>query len=122
MLFIARHKCLQRTPPSLFIVRESDVLLRFNSSATRRNHFSYFPFRVEQIANLLPNLTAESDVNDLFSRMDHNGDGVIDLTDFLMWEERMQDGRSNTDYWALQEVNTSTGNRTRACTSVGTDY
>lgn len=36
--------------------------------------------------------------------MDHNGDGTIDLTDFLMWEERMEDGKANTDFWALQEV------------------
>lgn len=36
--------------------------------------------------------------------MDHNGDGVVDLTDFLMWVERMQEGRANTDFWALQEV------------------
>lgn len=74
---------------------------------TKRNHRFRFPFRVEQIGGLLPNLTAESDVKELFARMDHNGDGVIDLTDFLMWEERMQDGKSNTDFWALQEVITS---------------
>ena len=53
---------------------------------------------------MLPDLRGELDTKELFSRMDHNGDGVVDLTDFLMWEERMQDGRGNTDYWALQEV------------------
>lgn len=53
---------------------------------------------------MMPALNGEFDIKELFSRMDHNGDGVVDLTDFLMWEERMQDGRGNTDYWALQEV------------------
>lgn len=55
---------------------------------------------------MLPDLRGEFDIQELFSRMDHNGDGVVDLTDFLMWEERMQDGRGHTDYWALQEVDT----------------
>ena len=53
---------------------------------------------------MMPGLSRELDIKELFSRMDNNGDGVVDLTDFLMWEERMQDGRGNTDYWALQEV------------------
>eukprot|EP00904_Undaria_pinnatifida_P010728 jgi/Undpi1/6786/HiC_scaffold_21.g09263.m1 len=56
-----------------------------------------------KIGSMLPDLRGELDTKELFSRMDHNGDGVVDLTDFLMWEERMQDGRGNTDYWALQE-------------------
>lgn len=53
---------------------------------------------------MLPHLHEESEIKEAFSRMDHNGDGVVDLTDFLMWEERMQEGRANTDFWALQEV------------------
>lgn len=36
--------------------------------------------------------------------MDHNRDGVVDLADYIMWEERMKDGKGNTDFWALQEV------------------
>lgn len=55
---------------------------------------------------MLPHLHEESEIRDAFSRMDHNGDGVVDLTDFLMWEERMQEGRGNTDFFALQEVGT----------------
>lgn len=57
-----------------------------------------------QITAMLPHLTEEADIRNAFSRMDHNDDGVVDLTDFLMWEERMQEGRANTDYYALQEV------------------
>lgn len=53
---------------------------------------------------MLPHLHEESEIKDAFNRMDHNGDGVIDLKDYLMWEERMQEGRANTDFWALQEV------------------
>lgn len=53
---------------------------------------------------MLPHLRDESEIKGVFSRMDHNGDGVVDLTDFLMWEERMQEGRANTDFYALQEV------------------
>lgn len=56
---------------------------------------------------MLPHLHEESEIKEAFSRMDHNGDGVVDLTDFLMWEERMQEGRANTDFWALQEVSYS---------------
>ena len=53
---------------------------------------------------MLPNLTEESEIREVFSRMDNNGDGVVDLTDFLMWEERMQEGRAKTDFWALEEA------------------
>lgn len=59
---------------------------------------------VGQIAVLLPHLKAESDVRDAFVRMDHNGDGVVDFTDYLMWQERMREGRAKTDFWSLQEV------------------
>lgn len=54
---------------------------------------------------MLPHLKEASEVKAVFERMDHNRDGVVDLTDFFMWEERMQDGRTHTDFWALQEVN-----------------
>ena len=57
-----------------------------------------------KVTAMLPHLHEESEIKDAFNRMDHNGDGVIDLKDFLMWEERMQEGRANTDFFALQEV------------------
>ncbi|CBJ27696.1 conserved unknown protein [Ectocarpus siliculosus] len=57
----------------------------------------------KKVTGMLPHLHEESEIRDAFSRMDHNGDGVVDLTDFLMWEERMQEGRGNTDFFALQE-------------------
>lgn len=57
-----------------------------------------------KVTGMLPHLHDESEIKEAFSRMDHNGDGVVDLTDFLMWEERMQEGRANTDFYALQEV------------------
>lgn len=60
--------------------------------------------RYPQIKGLLPNLQTESEIKEAFSRIDYDGDGRIDLTDFLMWEERMEDGKANTDFWALQEV------------------
>lgn len=60
----------------------------------------------QKVTGMLPHLREESEIKEAFSRMDHNGDGVVDLTDFLMWQERMQEGRANTDFWALQEVNT----------------
>ncbi|CAB1105480.1 unnamed protein product [Ectocarpus sp. CCAP 1310/34] len=63
-------------------------------------------FRIQhppKVTGMLPHLHEESEIRDAFSRMDHNGDGVVDLTDFLMWEERMQEGRGNTDFFALQE-------------------
>eukprot|EP00903_Cladosiphon_okamuranus_P005765 g5716.t1 len=59
----------------------------------------------QKVASMLPHLHEECEIKEAFSRMDHNGDGVVDLTDFLMWEERMQEGRANTDFWALQEEN-----------------
>lgn len=64
-----------------------------------------------QINALVPNLRAESEIRELFTRMDHNGDGLIDLADFLMWEERMEDGKAKTDFWALQEVRSITWER-----------
>lgn len=69
---------------------------------------SIFLLYGRQVNALLPTLNAESEIKETFIRMDHNGDGVIDLTDFLMWEERMEDGKANTDFWALQEVTMKT--------------
>ncbi|CAM9144546.1 unnamed protein product [Ectocarpus sp. 4 AP-2014] len=62
-----------------------------------------WPAFKKEVTGMLPHLHEESEIRDAFSRMDHNGDGVVDLTDFLMWEERMQEGRGNTDFFALQE-------------------
>lgn len=60
--------------------------------------------RDEKVVGILPHLHEESEIKEAFHRMDHNGDGEVDFTDFLMWQERMQEGRANTDFYALQEV------------------
>lgn len=62
---------------------------------------------------MLPHLHGVAEIKEIFSRMDHNGDGAVDLTDFLMWEERMQEGRGNTDFFALQEVSTKASGLTK---------
>ncbi|CAM9166124.1 unnamed protein product [Scytosiphon promiscuus] len=70
---------------------------------TRGNENMAWPAFKKEVVSMLPHLHEESEIREAFSRMDHNGDGVVDLTDFLMWAERMQEGRGNTDFWALQE-------------------
>ncbi|CAM9290972.1 unnamed protein product [Ectocarpus fasciculatus] len=79
-----------------------DALEQFKAFA-RGNDSMAWPAFKKEVAGMLPHLHEESEIREAFSRMDHNGDGVVDLTDFLMWEERMQEGRGNTDFFALQE-------------------
>eukprot|EP00752_Nemacystus_decipiens_P018608 g16683.t1 len=80
------------------------ALEQFKAFARGRDTMAWPAFKKE-VTNMLPHLHDESEVKEAFSRMDHNEDGAVDLTDFLMWEERMQEGRANTDFYALQEEN-----------------
>ncbi|CAM9314891.1 unnamed protein product, partial [Hapterophycus canaliculatus] len=79
-----------------------DALEHFKAMSRGEESMAWPAFKKE-VTGMLPHLHEESEIKEVFSRMDHNGDGVVDLTDFLMWEERMQEGRGNTDFWALQE-------------------
>lgn len=76
-------------------------------ACARHTHANMYLVVSSKVTSMLPHLRDESEIKGVFSRMDHNGDGVVDLTDFLMWEERMQEGRANTDFYALQEVCTA---------------
>ncbi|CAM9637203.1 unnamed protein product [Ectocarpus sp. 6 AP-2014] len=94
---IKARKKLNACSPGSF-----DALEQFKAFA-RGNDSMAWPAFKKEVTGMLPHLHEESEIRDAFSRMDHNGDGVVDLTDFLMWEERMQEGRGNTDFFALQE-------------------
>ncbi|KAG5177624.1 hypothetical protein JKP88DRAFT_264966 [Tribonema minus] len=65
-------------------------------------------FRAE-MATLMKHLTDGDEVLGVFKRMDNNGDGAVDLSDFMVWVEKVSSGRSIAsgqnpqDYWALEE-------------------
>ncbi|CAM9958340.1 unnamed protein product [Ascophyllum nodosum] len=94
---------IKATPKTDLSTTEAfDGLEAFKAFARGGDCVTWNAFKRE-VSVMLPNLTEESEIREVFSRMDNNGDGVVDLTDFLMWEERMQEGRAKTDFWALEE-------------------